>query len=131
MKMKIILFASCAVLCGVTTMAVAADRVRPGQWETTLSVLGQTITRPSCLSKADADAINGNEASIRAYAERVSQPAACKVKDVHIDGNTVSVTSMCASGKENVGKTTYHGDRYETVNTNGTKATAKLVGQCQ
>ena len=131
MTMKIILLASCAVMCGATTTAVAADRVRPGQWETTLTVFGQTMTRPSCLSKADADAINGNEASIRAYTERVSQPAACKVKEVHIDGNTVSVTSTCASGKENVGKTTYHGDSYETVNTNGTRATAKLVGRCQ
>jgi hypothetical protein len=53
------------------------------------------------------------------------------VTDVKANGNQVSVTSVCASGKENVGTTTYHGDNWATVNTNGAKSQSKWVGACK
>ena len=47
--------------------AEAADRVRAGQWDTTLNLNGKIITRSTCISQSDADAINGDAKSIRAY----------------------------------------------------------------
>jgi Protein of unknown function (DUF3617) len=127
--LKTLLFA-CALMC-LGFSVQAADRVRAGQWDQTLDLNGRTMTRSTCLSQADADAINGDAKSIRAYVERISAPAACKVTDVRADGSKVTVTTVCAAGKENVGTTTYHGDSSETVNTNGTKSQAKWVGPCK
>ena len=119
------------LLSGALAHADAAERVHAGQWQTTANVAGQSMTRSICLSADDAALINGDAASIKLYAEKVGAPAGCKVKDVKISGNQVAVTSICASGKESVGTTTYHGDRYEAVNTNGTKAESKRVGDCK
>ncbi len=127
--LKILLATS--VCAALASPASGADRVRAGQWEVTLHVAGQSIVRPTCLTQADADAINGDAKSIRQYAERVSAQVGCKVNDVKVNGNQVTVTSVCASGKENVGTTTYHGGSYEAVNTNGAKSEAKWVGACK
>jgi hypothetical protein len=125
-----VLLLACVFACfGLVTEA--ADRVRAGQWEVTLTVAGQTIAKSTCLTQSDAEAINGDASSIQAYTEKISALAGCKVTDVKINGNQVVVTSICASGKENVGTTTYYGDRLETVNTNGTKSQSKWVGACK
>ena len=116
---------------GLAVPALGADRVRAGQWEVTLNMAGRSMTQPTCLTPADADAINGDAKSVRQYAERVSAQVGCKVNDVKINGNQVTVTSVCASGKESIGTTTYHGDSYEAVNSNGTKSQAKWVGACK
>jgi hypothetical protein len=125
----VLLWAS-AVAC-LAVAAEAANRVRAGQWEMTVMVAGREVSRSTCLSQADADAINGDARSIKEYAERVSSPAGCKVTDVTINGNQIIVTSVCAAGKQNVGTTTYHGDSFETVNTNGAKSQSKWVGPCK
>jgi hypothetical protein len=125
-----ILLAMC-LSAGLAVPAQGADRVRAGQWEVTLNMAGRSIMQPTCLTQADADAINGDAKSVRQYAERVSAQVGCEVNDVKINGNQVSVTSVCASGKENVGTTTYHGDTYEAVNTNGAKSQAKWIGACK
>jgi len=114
----------------LTAAATAANRVKAGQWEATVEMLGQTMTKSTCLSPADAAAINGDTKSITGYVEKASAPVGCKVKDVRINGDQVSVTSVCASGKAHVGTTTYHGDSWETVNTNGAKSRSKWVGPC-
>ena len=92
------LLVPCLTIC-VAFPAWAADRVRAGQWETTLTVTGQAITRSVCLSQSDADAINGDAHTLKAYVEKVNAPAGCEVTDVTITGNQVKVTSVCASGK--------------------------------
>jgi hypothetical protein len=120
----------CVLSCFAVPVA-AADRVREGQWDTTVNLGGRVMTRSVCISKSDADAINGDAKSIGAYVQKVSAPADCKVTDVKINGNQVSVTTICAAGKENVGTTTYHGDSSETVNTNGAKSQSKWVGPCK
>jgi hypothetical protein len=125
-----VLLWACAV-AWLVVAAEAANRVRAGQWDLTVMVAGREVSRSTCLSQADADAINGDARSIKAYAERVSTPAGCKVTDVKINGNQVVVTSVCAAGKQNVGTTTYHEDRFETVNTNGAKSQSKWVGACK
>jgi hypothetical protein len=124
------LFLTC-VLGWIALPAQAADRVRAGQWDTTVDVAGRTMTKSACMSQSDADAINGDVKSVKAYVEKVTAPAGCKVTDVKINGNQVIVTSVCAAGKESVGTTTYHGDSFEAVNTNGAKAQAKWVGACK
>jgi hypothetical protein len=124
-----VLLLACIFAC-VALVAEAADRVRAGQWEQTLTIAGRTISKSTCLTQSDAEAINGDASSIKMYVEKVSAPAGCKVTDVKINGSQVVVTSVCASGKENVGTTTYHGDSFETVNTNGTRSEAKWIGAC-
>jgi Protein of unknown function (DUF3617) len=119
------------LLAAVAIPAQAADRVRAGQWETSVDVGGRVMSRSACLSPADADAMNGDAKSFRAAVEKATAPSGCKVTDVKISGNQVSVTSVCGSGKESVGTTTYHGDSFETVNTNGAKAQSKWVGACK
>src|ERR1700674_1865794 len=125
-----VLLLTCVFGCFALS-AEAADRVRAGQWDMTLNLGGRTISKSTCMSQGDADAINGDVKSIKSYVERVSTPAGCKVTDVKIDANKVIVTSVCASAKENVGTTTYHGDSLETVNTNGAKSQSKRVGACR
>jgi hypothetical protein len=119
------------VVCGAV-FAYAADRVRAGDWETTLSIAGRTVTNSQCISESDAAAMNGDANSIRVFAEgrNVKMKNGCTVKNVAIKGDQVAVTSVCA-GKENVGTTTYHGDTFESVNTNGAKAQVKRVGACK
>ncbi len=111
--------------------AASADRVHAGLWEQSVTVAGKMMTRPHCISQAEAQAINGDAKSIQGYLDQLSAPSGCKVTDVKIDGNQVTVKSVCADGKENTGTTTYHGDRYETVNTNGTTSQGKWVGACK
>jgi len=124
------LLLSCLVAC-VAVPAGAAERVRPGQWDVTLTVAGRTMTKSTCMSQSDADAINGDLGSVRAKAEKDAAAGNCTVKDVKISGNQIIVTSVCGDGKENVGTTTYRGDSFETVNTNGAKAQSKWVGACK
>jgi hypothetical protein len=111
--------------------AAAANRVQPGQWESTMNIAGQAVTKSICMTQADADAINGDVQSIRAYAEKLGASVGCKVTDVKADGNRVTVKSVCASGRENIGMTTYRGDSFETVNNNGVRSQSKRVGACK
>jgi hypothetical protein len=125
-----IAFLWCLLVC-FAFPSEAADRVRPGEWETTLTFMGQTVTRSACMSQADADAVNGGAASIKAFVEKASAPAGCHVTDVKISGNQVIVTSKCGAGAPSVGTTTYHGDSSETANSNGTMSRSKWVGACK
>jgi hypothetical protein len=117
-------------LAGISVPVAATERVRPGKWTTTLNAGGRTMSRSVCVSPEDASALNGDEGSIRAYTERVTARAGCKVTGVKAIDEQVTVTSVCTSGQENVGTTTYHGDRSETVNSSGARAESKLVGPC-
>lgn len=124
---------ACLTICSAAVLALpahAAQRVRAGQWQVSMEIAGRTLVRPMCLTQADADAINGDAASIKAYSEPHNAKAGCKVLDVKIDGQQVTVRSVCANGKENVGTTTYHGDRYETTHSGGVKSQGKWLGAC-
>lgn len=125
------LLAALIVVCGAV-LAFAADRVRTGQWETTVTFPNGMEPRKSsnCVSEADAAAMNGDVASIRAVLVKDLGESGCTVKDIAIKGNQVVVTSVCMS-RESTSTTTYHGDAFETVTTNGTKIQAKRVGACK
>jgi hypothetical protein len=111
--------------------AWAADRVRAGEWETTVNLGGRSMTKSICLTQVDADAINGDAKSMRAFVEKINEGTNCKVDDIKANGNQVTVTSTCGDGKQRVGTTTYHGDSYETVTSNGMKAQSKRLGPCK
>jgi hypothetical protein len=83
------------------------------------------------MSQSDADAMNGDVKSVRAYLEKVIPPTICKVTDIKVNGGQVIYTSVCGGGAKNVVTTTYHGDSFEGASTGGTKTEAKLVGACK
>jgi hypothetical protein len=109
--------------------ADAFDRVRAGQWETTVTANGQSTTRSSCVAQGEADEINGDLASVRAFVEKNAAPG-CMVTDVKVNAGQVIVTSLCA-GVETVGKTTYRGDSYDAASSSGTRVRARRTGDCR
>ena len=117
------------LLCSVA-VASAAERVRAGLWETTITIAGKPVVSSGCITEADAATMNGDAATIRAYLEKSSAKAGCTVKNVTVNGNQVVVTNVCRRA-ENVGTTTYKGDSSETVNSNGAKVQSRRVGACK
>lgn len=121
-----------ATLLG-TINADAADRVKAGQWEATMTLASsKPMVTKYCITAPDAQAMNGDEASLRRYVERsTAQQTAgrCTVKDVKLSGNQTVVTLVC--GKAEVTNTTkYFGDRFESSDSNDTKVVGKRVGAC-
>lgn len=122
---------SCLILTfALTGHALAADRVHAGLWQTIVSVGGMSATRSRCVSQAEADALNGDATAIRAWLDRFNAATGCKIRDLQVQDSQIVVTSVCSSGNENVGTTTYHGDTLETINTNGANAVARRIGPC-
>ena len=111
------------------TAAHAADRVQPGQWETTITAGGRDRVMKSCVTAAEANTANGDEKTFRESMVKTAEQAGCKVKDVKVSGNQVIADSTCG-GMQNTSTTTYHGDWYEQTSSNGTKVRAKRVGAC-
>ena len=118
-----------ALLALTVAVARAADRVQPGQWETTISAGGRDRVMKSCVTAAEANAANGDEKTFRASVVKSAEGAGCTVKDVKVSGNQVISDSTCG-GHQNTSTTTYHGDWYEQTSSNGTKVRAKRVGAC-
>lgn len=118
------------LLSGLSLPAQGADRMRPGQWDTTIIVNGKPQTFSACLTQIEADAMNGDVASVRAIVERDIGPSGCKVLKVTATGDVVEVKSSC-NGKETVGSTIYRGDSAESTNANGVKTVSKRVGPCK
>lgn len=125
---RIALLCAC-VLALLALPAQAVDRLHAGQWETSSNTAGRTRAHSACLSQAEADAMNGDTASIRAVTEK-QFGGACTVKDVKVKGGQVVLTSLCG-GKELVSTTEYHGDSYDSVSSNGSTVQAKRVGACK
>lgn len=121
---------SFCLLGALSLSAQGADRMRAGQWDTTIMVNGKPQTFSACLTQSEADAMNGDVASVRAVVERDIGPTGCKVLNVRATGGVVEVTSSC-NGKETVGTTLYRGDSAESTNANGVKTLSKRVGPCK
>jgi len=125
-----------ASLCALVFLTVAApsygaDRMRAGQWNGTTVVGDRTFSSSSCLSRSDADAMNGDSNSIRLYLETIISPGICKITDVKATGNQVIYTASCGSAPSRVVTASYHGDSFEGSDSTGTKTAAKLVGPCK
>jgi len=124
------IFLLCAAAC-LASPADAADRMRAGQWDGTWTGGGRTRVTSNCISQGDADAINGDVKAIRTYLETQVPPSICKLSDIKLNGSQVIYTSLCTGAKENVITTTYHGDRFETVDSSGNTSVAKRTGACK
>jgi flagellar capping protein FliD len=120
---------SIAMLALTVAEARAADRLQPGQWETTISAGGRDRVMQICVTAADASAVNGDEKTFEASVLKTAQDAGCTVKEVKVSGNQVTVDATCG-GMQATSTTPYHGDRYEQVSSNGSKVSAKRVGPC-
>jgi hypothetical protein len=73
--------------------------------------------------------MNGDDRMLRDGIEKALAGSGCTVTGVKASGNQVTVSSQC-SKDANTGTTTYHGDSYESENTNGTKVHARRMGAC-
>ena len=121
--------AAIALLGFAVLAANAADRVRAGQWETTVGEGARAHVMKSCLSAADAAAMNGDEHAFRAVLEKALGDGACAVKSLRLSGNVVVAENQCGP-KAFTSTTTYHGDSYEQTSTLGSKASARRLGDC-
>lgn len=118
------------VVCLVSS-AYAADRVRAGQWTGTTIAGGRTFPTTSCISQSDADAINGDAKTVRAYLETIIPPTICKITDVKAEGNQIIYTASCGSNASKVVTTSYHGSSSEGTDNTGSRTEAKLMGPCK
>jgi len=123
------LLGALACVC-IALPANAADRMHAGQWTGTTTAAGRTYHSASCLTQADANAMNGDARSIQAYLERTIPASICKISDVNANGNQVSYRTACRGGPPAVVTSAYHGDSFETADTKGTKSTGQRVGAC-
>ena len=114
----------------VVLPAEAADRMRAGQWVGTWTGGGMTRATSSCVTQAEADAMNGDAGSVRAHLEKTIPAAICSVTNIKVSAGQIAYTSVC-SGKENVITTTYHGDSFESIDSGGARSEAKRVGACK
>lgn len=111
----------------------AADRVQAGQWETTVAMgAGRPMVTKYCISAAEAKAMNGDEAGLRKYLEQSiveNTKGRCWLKSVKLEDDTTTVTLVCGR-TELVSITSYFGDRYESVSSDGTTVAGKRIGDC-
>ncbi|MDQ6628775.1 MAG: DUF3617 domain-containing protein [Pseudomonadota bacterium] len=111
--------------------ATAADRMRPGQWVGSTVVGAKTYPSSSCVSQADADAMNGDAKSVQVLLQKTIPPEICKLSDVKVSGGEVVYTATCRGQPGKVVTTTYHGDSSDGTDSAGGKTTGKLVGACK
>jgi hypothetical protein len=111
--------------------ATAADRVRPGQWEGTTVASGRTFPSSSCLSQADANAMNGDTNSVQGYLEKIIPAGSCKLANVKVDGDKIVYSALCPGQPPRVITTIYHGTSSEGSDSSGSKSEGKLVGPCK
>lgn len=92
----------------------AADRMRSGQWEATVTAGGQTSTNTHCISPEQVKTANGSREEIRASLEKSAASLHCTLDDFKIEEKTVSYVYSCP-GKSTQSKTFYNGDSYVTI----------------
>ena len=75
-------FLAMLVIACFSLPANAADRMRAGHWVGTTIVGTKTFPTSSCISQGEADAINGDAKSVKAYLEKIVPPEVCKITEV-------------------------------------------------
>ena len=126
---RVAALSACMLAC-IALPAIAADRVHAGQWVGSWTDGKTTRPTSSCMSQSDADAMNGDAKSIRAYLEKTIPPSICQLTDIKVDGSKVSYTATCGAAGASSNTTTYHGDSSESIDSKGAKSQAKRVGAC-
>ena len=142
--MKMTLFikraALLASLSGLIAFAAAplqaADRVMPGQWETTATSAGKTYTTTACMTPDMAKIANDDEKTVRAGMDKAGA-GLCVLGNYEDSGNKVSYTMACGKSVTATSTTTYRGDTAESVmthiddgKTTTTQIKLRRVGTC-
>lgn len=122
----LVLFGVCPILT-----AHGIERVRPGQWVGTTVAAGKVYPSSSCISQADASAMNGDAKSVKAYLEKIIPVESCTIADVKVDGSKIVYSAICGGQPARVITTLYHGSSSEGSDSSGTKTEAKLIGACK
>ena len=128
-----------ASLSGLIAFAAAplqaADRMTPGQWETTTTVAGKTHTTTACITPDMAKLANADEKTGRALTEKAGA-GVCVLGTYQDSGNKVSYTMTCGKSVTAT-STTFHGDTAESVmthiddgKTTTTQIKLRRVGTC-
>jgi hypothetical protein len=127
--------AVCGLLLTATTPLRAADRMAAGQWEFTLTGNGETRTMKQCMTADQANEMNGDTNTARAFAEKRNN-GRCTIQSYDVQGNTVKYSLLCA-GRTIESSTTFTGDTSEgtlTTTANGKVDTrtvkARRLGAC-
>jgi hypothetical protein len=119
-----------ALIC-LALPAHAADRMRAGQWVGSTVANGRTFASSSCVTQADADAMNGDAKAVRVVLEKAIPAGICKLSDIKANGAQIIYTTACNGATPSVITTTYHGDTFESTTTAGVTSTGKLTGPCK
>jgi hypothetical protein len=127
-----------AVLFAVGAQSVlAADRMKSGQWEVTISANGRSATNTHCDPPGAVKMTNGSSEEIRSALEKSAVTLQCKLQDFKMDDTNISYSYACAD-KTMETKTSYHdGNTFETTRTTkvgGQEQTSvtkgRRVGEC-
>ncbi len=109
----------------------AAERMKSGQWEVSITENAQTHTNTHCDTPDQVKGTNGSPEEIRASLEKSATGIHCTIKDFKMENDTISYTYVCP-GRSTASTTTYRGDTYESVVTSksaGEEHTRQLKGR--
>jgi hypothetical protein len=118
----------CVLLLAATPRLRTADRMAAGQWEFTMTTNGESKTMKQCISPDQANEMNGDTKTARAFAEKKAK-GRCTIKSYDIQGDTVKYALVCGDRTID-SSTTFHGDTSEgtlTTTTADGKVDAKIV----
>lgn len=131
-RTRLVAAGTTTILLGLAALpAHAVDRVRTGQWVGTTVVGGKTFPTSSCITPADAAALNGDAKAVQGYLQGLIPPEICKVSNVKADGATIVYSAACGSAPAKVVTTVYHGDSANGTDSTGGKTDGKLTGPCK
>jgi hypothetical protein len=109
---RTLLFTSiCFLLRAGTPSMRAAERMAAGQWQFTLTSNGESRTMKQCMTPDQANEMNGDTKTARAFAEKRTQ-GRCTIKSYDIQGNTVKYSLVCGDRTID-SSTTFTGDTSE------------------
>ena len=115
----------------------AADRMTPGQWESTVTSDRGTYTTTACKTPDDVKIANADAKTARALTEK-SVAGQCVIGTYEDSGNKLSYTMTCGNVVTTI-SSTFRGDSFESdfTNTEGGSARpamhvkGKRVGACK
>lgn len=111
--------------------ADAAERMKSGQWEVSVTESGQTHVSTQCDSPEKVAGTNGTAAEVRASLEKSAASLHCTIQGFKLEGDTISYTYACP-GRSTTSTTSYHGDTYEsevTSKSGGREDTRQIKGR--
>jgi hypothetical protein len=107
LKRTLLLTSACSLFLASTPPLHAADRMQPGKWEFTMTGDGAPRTFSKCMPQDQANEVNGDAKTARAYAEKKAK-GRCTIKSYDIQGDTVKYSLAC--GDRTIDSTaTFHG----------------------